>query len=68
MFKLKCRLLVIMLIIFLLINYIVPIAVAANYNLGDDIQLRGYGSVENHVRNSESGDYAISTDLVRILW
>lgn len=53
--------------IFLLINYIVPIAVAANYNLGDDIQLRGYGSVENHVRNSESGDYAISTDLVRIL-
>lgn len=67
MFKLKCRLLVIMLIIFLLINYIVPIAVATNYNLGDDIQLRGYGSVENHVRNSESGDYAISTDLVRIL-
>jgi len=68
MLKFKGRLLVIILIIFLLVNYLIPIATAANYNLGDDIQLKGYGSVENHVRNSESGDYAISTDLVRILW
>ena len=47
-----------------MINCIYPIANAVTCNLGSDISLTGYGSVANHVRNSESGDYAISTDLV----
>lgn len=37
---------------------------AGTYNIGNDINLTGYGSVECHVRNRENGDYAITTDLV----
>lgn len=62
--NLRFKFLIIMLIVLLLVNSIIPIATAATCNIGSDIQLKGYGSVENHVRNSESGDYAISTDLV----
>lgn len=62
--KFKNKLLIIILIALLLLNSIVPIATAASCSIGSDIKLTGYGSVQNHVRNSESGDYAISTDLV----
>lgn len=62
--KTKNKFLVIILIVLTIINCIYPIANAVTCNLGSDISLTGYGSVANHVRNSESGDYAISTDLV----
>ncbi len=62
--KTKNKFLVIILIVLTMINCIYPIANAVTCNLGSDISLTGYGSVANHVRNSESGDYAISTDLV----
>ena len=60
----KKRLLIIILVVFILLNSIYPITKAESCNLGEDVTLTGYGSVECHVRNSERGDYAISTDLV----
>lgn len=65
--KFKNKILISILIIISLINYLIPIVTAATCSIGNNINLKGYGSVENHVRNSESGDYAITTDLVRIL-
>lgn len=62
--KTRKRSLSAMLIVIILINIICPITKAETCSLGNDIQLRGYGSVECHVRNSENGDYAIVTDLV----
>lgn len=60
----KKRLLIIILVVFILLNSIYSITKAESCNLGEDVTLTGYGSVECHVRNSERGDYAISTDLV----
>jgi len=60
----KNKILISILIIISLINYLIPIVTAATCSIGNNINLKGYGSVQNHVRNSESGDYAISTDLV----
>lgn len=51
-------------IVIILINSIYPITKAESCNLGEDVSLTGYGSVECHVRNSERGGYAIATDLV----
>lgn len=62
--KRKNKISSIVLMIIILINSILPIANAATCAIGTDIQLKGYGSVECHVRNKESGDYAITTDLV----
>lgn len=65
--KIKTKILLVLLIMILLMNTFIPCISVASYELGNDIILRGYGSVENHVRNRESGDYAITTDLVRLL-
>lgn len=67
--KFKNKILAIVLIAFIIINNIIPLTTnAVSCNLGEDINLTGYGSVpKGHVRNSESGDYAIETDLVRLL-
>ena len=65
--KTKNKILLVLLIMILLANTFIPYISVASYELGNDIILRGYGSVENHVRNKESGDYAITTDLVRLL-
>lgn len=63
--KIKNKVLAILLLAFIIMNNILPIASnAVSCNMGEDISFTGYGSVECHVRNSESGDYAISTDLV----
>lgn len=62
-FKKRNKLLIILLIILMLVNSIIPMSFAS-YNLGDNIILKGYGSVEQHLRNRESGDYLVSTDLV----
>ena len=62
--KQRNKILSTVLMIIILINIVNPITNAANYNIGSDIRLKGYGSVESHVRNKENGDYAITTDLV----
>lgn len=62
--KIKNKMLAILFIAFIMINSLLPIVNAVSCNMGEDINLRGYGSVECHVRNSESGDYPVSTDLV----
>ena len=48
----KKRLLIIILVVFILLNSIYPITKAESCNLGEDVTLTGYGSVESHVRNS----------------
>ncbi len=58
------KILSIIFIVIILINSICPITKAETCNLGKDVSLTGYGSVECHVRNSERGGYAIATDLV----
>ncbi len=65
----KNKFMIILLIILMITNYLVPITSLANDNctLGEDIKLTGYGMVPSHVRNSESGDYAMATHLVRVL-
>lgn len=63
-FKKKNKILIILLVIMLLSNTFIPCISIANYELGSDIVLRGYGSVEQHLRNRESGDYMVTTDLV----
>lgn len=56
------------LIVLTLTNIIIPVVNAFEYNIGDDIKLKGYGSVEQHLRNKENGDYMVTTDLVRLLF
>jgi len=65
--KNKTKYIIVMLILLTLTNIVSPL-VSRAYNIGDDIKLRGYGSVEQHLRNRESGDYMVTTDLVRILF
>lgn len=62
--KIKNKCLIILCIVFIVINNMNLVANATTYNIGDDISLTGYGSVECHIRNRENGDYAITTDLV----
>lgn len=64
----KSKFIATILIVLTLTNIIIPVVNAFEYNVGDDIKLRGYGSVEQHLRNRESGDYMVTTDLVRILF
>lgn len=62
--KKKNKFLVTVFIVLIITNIVNPISRSLAYNIGNDINLTGYGSVECHVRNGENGDYAITTDLV----
>lgn len=64
--KFKKKYLIIMSIFLILISAIIPNFIKASsiYDFGNDVTLRGYGTVPYHLRNKANDGYFVSTHLV----
>ena len=60
--KLQKKFIIILLITMTMINTIIPLVKA--YSMGDDIVLKGYGTVPYHLRNAKYDGNYVSTHLV----
>jgi len=62
--KIKNKILKLILLILIVLNMVSPIVNAQTCVVGEDIALAGYGAVNCHVRNSETGGFYITTSVV----
>ena len=61
--KLNKKNLIILLLIMILANYLIPV-ISKAYSMGEDIVLKGYGTVPYHLRNAKYNGNYVSTHLV----